>query len=107
MLEILYHGTSKENARKILRDGFKVGKSNYLLLGEGIYFTKHLEKSKSYGDTILVCIVDKGNCLVIERDDDDEYTRKNWHYKYDSAFLPCDNRFTKKNFSELCIKSPN
>lgn len=71
---ILYHGTSKENAESIKRNGFSLeyaGKNWGSTYGKGIYFTNCYETAKYYagefGDVLTVKI-DNINYLKLDKD---------------------------------------
>jgi hypothetical protein len=62
---VAYHGTpSVENAKSIIRDGFKIGSGN--ALGDGVYLTRDLSVAKTYAGSngvYLRCLVQLGrNC---------------------------------------------
>lgn len=48
-----YHGTTQENAQKILTVGFVIADSYEMFLGRGVYLSKSPEKAAEYGDVVL------------------------------------------------------
>lgn len=60
-----YHGTSKERAGDILKNGFKLSDSQDMFYGKGLYLKDTLQGAKIYGDTILeVELKDIKSCPV-------------------------------------------
>lgn len=47
----LYHGTSEENANRILLEGFRKPPEK----DKGLHFTTNIEQAKEYGDVVLEC----------------------------------------------------
>ena len=61
----LYHGTSRENAKRILMRGFKLSKtSNDFFYGRGLYFKPTVEGAKMYGDVVLEVEIKVQPCEV-------------------------------------------
>lgn len=71
---ILYHGTSKENAESIKRNGFSleyVGKSWGSTYGKVIYFTNCYKTAKCYSGSegyVLTVDIDNVNYLKLDKD---------------------------------------
>lgn len=55
----LYHGTTKKNAERILRDGFDIKPSKEMMIGLGVYLTSSKRKAKHYGDTVIEVVLPK------------------------------------------------
>lgn len=88
---ILYHGTSKENKEKILKEGFIIGYGEY---GNCLSLAKSKELAYDYGDEIIECFVD------------DEYiTTINWDDTMDR--LEVEYNAIKKKQKAVCIVYPN
>jgi hypothetical protein len=50
---VLYHGTSKEAAERIMRRGFKPKITNGQLYGSGVYLAPNREDTAQFGDAII------------------------------------------------------
>lgn len=81
----MYHGTSLDAARSILREGFRPSTKG--LLGSGVYVTKDPTKARQYGDVIVECDVHVGAVAVIDRKH--HPLQKCWAaHGYDAAWIP-------------------
>lgn len=61
----LYHGTSENNAQKILQNGFDLPmKSPEFFLGRGVYFSHTPEKARTYGLVVLETDLNISVCRV-------------------------------------------
>lgn len=81
----MYHGTSHENAKSIMKGGFRP--STQGLLGAGVYVTKDMEKASQYGPIIVECDVHLGKLAVITRRG--HPMQKSWSRQgYAAAWLP-------------------
>lgn len=50
----LYHGTSSQNAQRIMQDGFALFSSDQAVFGQGVYFTADKDHAKQYyGDHVI------------------------------------------------------
>lgn len=97
----LYHGTSKANARAILRKGLKLSKtSKDLFLGRAFYFKHSAEGAKQYGDTVLEVNLETKICKASKMEGIGTFEQ--W------AEIECENG--NKNCCELrssCLKKYN
>ena len=61
----LYHGTSRQNAKKIIGKGFRIpSESSEFFYGRGLYLKPTSEGAKMYGETVLEVKVDAKPCKV-------------------------------------------
>lgn len=106
MSRILYHGTSKENGRRISQGGFNCSQSG--MLGKGIYFAEK-NKAQGFAETassrglgsgycLIKCRVSLGRCAYLQKDD----PCGQWRNCYDSAHVP---RTRESSKEEWCVKS--
>eukprot|EP00438_Fugacium_kawagutii_P018681 Skav217886 [mRNA] locus=scaffold67:153127:154440:+ [translate_table: standard] len=90
-VETVFHGTSKEAAKAILKEGFNPSKDG--LLGKGVYVTTDPSKAKAFagkdGDVLRVA-ANLGHVQTV----DARAARKHgfsetaWHKTHDAAFVP-------------------
>lgn len=96
----MYHGTSIEAARSILRTGFRPSAKG--LLGAGVYVTKDPEKARNYGPVIIECEVHVGSTLVVNKKH--HPLQKCWGASgYDSAWIPPQCGVVASGLEEHCI----
>ncbi|XP_071402669.1 grass carp reovirus (GCRV)-induced gene 2e [Centroberyx affinis] len=112
---IMYHGTSKHNARLIQRCGFK--RSADGMLGPGVYLSRDLEKASRYPTkvdeserVVIKVIVNVGNVIAINRQRHPR--QKTWHdYRYgevyDTAWVPPNCGMVPSGLEENCVWDPD
>ena len=87
---VMYHGTTLENAIKIIQSNrFKVSAEalhDGRMLGDGIYASSTFAKARKFGDVILKILVYPGRICVIRRKD--HPLQKTWHQNFGSAWVP-------------------
>lgn len=88
---ILYHGTSKENAEFIKRNGFSseyIGKNCGSIYGKVIYFTNCYKTAKCYaGQSGVVLTVDIENVNYLKLDRDYSLNDKNHIREIESMIM--------------------
>lgn len=79
---IAYHGTTKENAVNICKDGFSQEHQgiNGNHFGDGVYLTTTKKRAKLYGNHIVSVEIDETNLFLLE----------NWYPDYMNA---CDQAY--------------
>lgn len=101
---IMYHGTTLDNARHIMREGFRASTEG--LLGPGVYLSRDLAKASNYGEAIVEVRAAIGRCVVINSKN--ARLKKNWHaHGYDSAWIPPQSNVSKSALEEHCIFDPS
>ncbi|XP_071402667.1 uncharacterized protein [Centroberyx affinis] len=112
---IMYHGTSKHNARLIQRCGFKQSADG--MLGPGVYLSRDLDKASRYptkvdeSERVVIKVkVNVGKVIVINK----QYhpRQKTWHdYRYgevyDTAWVPPNCGMVKSGLEENCVWDPD
>ncbi|XP_029622260.1 uncharacterized protein LOC115202318 [Salmo trutta] len=108
---VMYHGTSKQAAVKIQRNGFQPSKDG--MLGAGVYLSRDIRKVIKYpigandSDRMVLKVkVDVGKVKVInEQGHDMQY---NWHTKhgYDTAWVPPGVDMVTSKQEEDCVYDP-
>nr|AEA39727.1 interferon-inducible protein Gig2 [Epinephelus coioides] len=95
-LAIMYHGTTRANARSILANGFRESEDG--MLGRGVYLCRNLEDARRYPighpehDKVVIKVeVNLGNVIVIDRQHHPR--QETWHDSrygpvYDTASVP-------------------
>ncbi|KAJ8275642.1 hypothetical protein COCON_G00073940 [Conger conger] len=107
----MYHGTSKEAAKRIRCDGFIP--SNDGMLGRGVYVSRNIQKASRYplnvaeGDRrVLVLEVNVGRVKRIDRQR--HPLQKTWHAAgYDTAWVPPNCNMVRRNQEEDCVWDPS
>ena len=107
----MYHGTSLDNAKSIMRDGFRPSVDG--LLGPGVYLTRDLVKASHYGQAIVEVRAAVGRTAVVNAKG--HRLQRSWHYRgaapgghaYDSAWIPPDCGVSKSNLEEHCVRDPS
>ena len=94
---VMYHATSRENALNILKKGFKP--STQGLLGPGLYLSRDINKTKSYGQVCFKVLAYTGKTKKVDNAD------QRWQEAYDSAYLPPFNNVVASGKEETCVKS--
>jgi len=108
----MYHSTMKtENVSSILRNGFKISQKGStwrpgLLLGDGVYVTRDIEKTIGYGDVCFKLLVYPGKTFIVD-DDTPQQERVSWQREHSSAWIPPNNRVHPSGREETCVKSPS
>jgi len=102
---VMYHATRDvENVRNILSEGFKRSQSSHLLLGDGMYVSRDINKSLNYGEVCFKLLVYPGKTFRVD-DSTPELERKNWQQEYSSAWLVPNSRVHPSGLEETCVKS--
>ncbi|MGH0168640.1 UNVERIFIED_CONTAM: hypothetical protein FKN15_054809 [Acipenser sinensis] len=110
-LYTMYHGTTKEAAENIKRDGFK--QSDDGMLGRGVYVSRDINKASRYPlhcpereKRVLKLRVNVGRVMKIDRQG--HPMQKTWHHHgYDSAWVPPNCGMVKSGLEEDCIWDPD
>ncbi|KAI7810658.1 uncharacterized protein LOC130552459 [Triplophysa rosa] len=106
----MYHGTSKEAAEKIQRDGFHQSADG--MLGRGVYLSRDLEKASRYPldlpeDQRVVLKVKVNVGKVKKIDSQNHPMRKTWHdHEYDTAWCPPNCGMVPSGLEEDCVWDP-
>ena len=110
---IMYHGTTKKNAREIVCSGFKPSRDG--LLGKGVYLSRDIRKAQRYPTNLALscthrCIikvsVDLGKVKRITYKDKGRL-QKTWQYNgYDSAWIPPNCGLVASGMEETCVFDP-
>ena len=98
---VMYHATKRHNVPSILRDGFNPSTAG--MLGPGLYLSRDIDKTRSYGDVCFKVLVYTGKTRMMDSADNSG----SWRATYDSAYLPPNNRVVKSRKEETCVKSVN
>ncbi|KAJ8275637.1 hypothetical protein COCON_G00073890 [Conger conger] len=106
----MYHGTSKEAAENIMRNGFTPSKDG--MLGRGVYLSRDIKKASRYplnvaeGDRrVLVLKVNVGKVKKI--DHQGHPLQKTWHDAgYNTAWVPPNCGMVPSGLEEDCIWNP-
>ena len=100
----MYHGTTKERARQILKDGaFKQSDSG--MLGRGVYLSDDIEKAKRYGDAIFTVEVKVGRVRKIDSQSHPRRTDWNSHGN-NSAWVLRNCGMVDSGLPETCVFNP-
>ena len=95
---LMYHGTLSRNVESILKNGFRPSSTG--MLGPGVYTSKEIQKTYSYGDITFKLIVYMGRVKKVKVLNGPE--SKNWQARFDSAWVP--NGLVPSGRQENCIK---
>ena len=99
----MFHGTSDQSAREILKHGFQP--STRGLLGAGVYVSRDKNKALHYGPVIVEAKVDIGKVALIGKKG--HYLQKCWKsHGYDSAWIPANCGMVSSGLEEHCIYDP-
>jgi len=99
----MYHGTSKENAERIHREGFRPSAGG--MLGAGVYMSTDIDKARGYGPVVLEAQVQVGKVKRVDRQG--HPAQKSWADDgYDSAWVPPNCGMVRSGRTENCIKDP-
>lgn len=107
---VMYHGTSRENAANIQREGFR--RSVDGMLGPGVYLSRDLQKASRYPlrlcehqRVVLRCKVYVGKVKRI--DYQNHPMQRTWHENgYDTAWCPPNCDMVESNLEEDCVWDP-
>uniref|UniRef100_A0A3B3UF54 Poly [ADP-ribose] polymerase n=1 Tax=Poecilia latipinna TaxID=48699 RepID=A0A3B3UF54_9TELE len=107
---LMYHGTSRNNAEKILKSGFRQSEDG--MLGPGVYLSRDLQKASRYPighrdeDKVVIMVqVDVGRVKRIDHQNHPQ--QKTWHdHGYDTAWVPPNCGMTKSGLEEDCVWDP-
>uniref|UniRef100_A0A8C7NZE8 PARP catalytic domain-containing protein n=1 Tax=Oncorhynchus mykiss TaxID=8022 RepID=A0A8C7NZE8_ONCMY len=107
---VMYHGTSKQIAVKIQRNGFEPSKDG--MLGAGVYLSRDIRKAIKYpigaddSDRMVLKVkVDVGKVKIIDVQGHDR--QYDWHtYGYDTAWVPPGVGMVPSNQQENCVYDP-
>ncbi|MGH0128602.1 UNVERIFIED_CONTAM: hypothetical protein FKN15_001812 [Acipenser sinensis] len=110
-LYTMYHGTTKEAAENIKRDGFRQSADG--MLGRGVYVSRDYNKASRYPlnhlereKRVLKLLVNVGRVKKIDKQG--HPMQKTWHDNdYDSAWVPPNCGMVKSGLEEDCIWDPN
>ena len=61
----MYHGTTRQNADSIEKEGFRPSTGG--MLGSGVYLSRDITKAETYGQVVFECLVDVGRVKRIDR----------------------------------------
>lgn len=108
---VMYHGTTKTNARGIVAKGFRQSPDG--MLGRGVYLSRDLQKASRYpidhpeSDRIVIKVrVNVGSVIAINYQGHPK--QKTWHdYGYDTAWVPPNCGMVKSGLEEDCVWDPN
>ena len=64
---VMFHATKNECAKKILEEGFRP--STHGMLGPGLYLSRDIEKTRSYGDVCFKLLVYTGKTKRVDAPD--------------------------------------
>ncbi|XP_063060624.1 uncharacterized protein LOC134453806 [Engraulis encrasicolus] len=108
---IMYHGTSREAAESIQKDGFRPSSDG--MLGRGVYLSRDLNKASRYplnldkSQRVVIKVeVRVGKVKKIDRQD--HPLRKTWHDEgYATAWVPPDCGMVQSGLEEDCVWDPS
>jgi len=107
---IMYHSTkSPENVGRILQSGFNIsqrGESGNpaLLLGDGLYVSRDIEKTLAYGSVCFKLLVYPGKTFIVQ-DTTTAEERLGWQKDNSSAWIPPNSKVHGSGKEETCVKS--
>ncbi|KAG5844562.1 hypothetical protein ANANG_G00163820 [Anguilla anguilla] len=108
---VMYHGTTKEAAESIKREGFRPSEDG--MLGRGVYLSRDPSKASDYpldvnpaDRRVLEVKVDLGKVKKI--DQQGHPLQKTWQTKgYDTAWVPPECGMVRSGREEDCVKDPS
>ncbi|XP_036944493.1 grass carp reovirus (GCRV)-induced gene 2e [Acanthopagrus latus] len=108
---IMYHGTTKQNAKAIQKSGFRQSAGG--MLGRGVYLSRDLQKASRYpishpesDRAVLRVKVNVGKVIAIKYQNHPD--QKTWHdLGYDTAWVPPNCGMVKSGLEEDCVWDPN
>ena len=102
----MYHATKNpDNVASILDSGFKIsqGQDGCLALGDGLYVSRDIEKTLSYGSVCFKLLVYPGKTLRVSEKCDP--LRQAWQGEHSSAWVPPGCDWVRHRREETCVKS--
>lgn len=106
---IMYHGTTRQSAQSIMKNGFR--RSADGMLGSGVYLSRDLAKASRYPigseeDKVVIKVrVNVGKVIAIRHQG--HPLQKTWHKEgYDSAWVPPNCGMVKSGLEEDCVWDP-
>ncbi|CAH2320162.1 uncharacterized protein LOC113140540 [Pelobates cultripes] len=108
---IMQHGTTLEEAQKLICKGFQSSPDG--MLGKGVYIYKNAEKYSPYPQdennscfqVILQLRVNVGNVVMIDRQG--HPLQKTWYTKYDAVCMPAGSPLVTNGLEQYCIRNPS
>nr|XP_046272405.1 uncharacterized protein LOC124073897 [Scatophagus argus] len=108
---VMYHGTTRQNAKAILACGFRQSADG--MLGRGVYLSRDLQKASRYPidhpehDKVVIKVqVNVGKVIAINYQG--HPLQKTWHeHGYDTAWVPPRCGMVKSGLEEDCVWDPN
>uniref|UniRef100_A0A7M5X565 Ricin B lectin domain-containing protein n=1 Tax=Clytia hemisphaerica TaxID=252671 RepID=A0A7M5X565_9CNID len=102
---VMYHSTKPHLVREILNEGFKISQRFNLMLDDGLYVSRDIGKTFTYGPVCFKLLVYPGKSIMITEYDDP--MRREWHRNFSSAWIPQNSfdYFHHNNYEETCVKS--
>jgi len=84
--KIMYHLTTLDNAKSILKNGFDIKKSKSAAFGKGINLTDNIEHLKHYysklkKNTVIICLVKYNKLKFNTPIEDEEFLKKHGYTK--------------------------
>ena len=101
---VMYHATSPGAVRDILLNGFNRSQGKRMMLGDGVYVTRNIQKTLHYGEVCFKLLVYPGKTFIVD-DTTPEEERTKWHNEYGSAWLVPNNSIHHTKQEETCVKS--
>uniref|UniRef100_A0A3Q2CCI7 PARP catalytic domain-containing protein n=1 Tax=Cyprinodon variegatus TaxID=28743 RepID=A0A3Q2CCI7_CYPVA len=107
---IMYHGTTRQNAKSILENGFRQSEDG--MLGPGVYLTRDLKKARRYPinhpkwDRVVIKVkVNVGRVIAIRYNN--HPMQKTWCFHgYDTAWVPPNCGMVPSGQEEDCVWDP-
>merc|ERR1719291_475175 len=75
-----------------------------MMLGDGVYVTRNIQKTLHYGEVCFKLLVYPGKTFIVD-DTTPEEERTKWHTEYGSAWLVPNNSIHHTKQEETCVKS--
>ncbi|XP_070704216.1 uncharacterized protein [Pempheris klunzingeri] len=112
---VMYHGTTRKNAKAIQDKGFR--RNVFGVLGHGIYLSRDLDKASRYPlghsknvKVVIKVVVDVGKVICI--DHRGHTRRKTWHDSrygevYDTAWVPPECGVVADDLEMACVLDPD
>ncbi|XP_070779126.1 LOW QUALITY PROTEIN: grass carp reovirus (GCRV)-induced gene 2e [Enoplosus armatus] len=112
---VMYHGTTRQNARDILASGFRQSAGG--MLGPGVYLSRDLQKASRYpighpeSDKVAIkVVVNVGKVIAINYQGHPR--QKTWHDSrygevYDTAWVPPNCGMVRSGLEEDCVWDPH
>ncbi|KAI5620379.1 hypothetical protein C0J50_19846 [Silurus asotus] len=107
----MYHGTTLDAAKKIVKKGFK--RSSDGMLGPGIYLSKSVDKAARYplkpkGKRLAILKLRVRVGRVKKIDMQGHPLQRTWHhYGYDTAWVPPNCGMVPSGLEENCVWDPD